>query len=595
MSVTVCFWLAAAVFLGSVLLAVSLLRDKRERGNVLTPLNVLFAGVMVTAVLLFLPAYLHQEAESSFQGLKGLAFSLYSAIRLFAADGDYDVIVENISGGELASWYVTLCSVLMVMAPALTFGVVLSFFSNLSANLAYLLSYFKETYIFSELNERSLTLAADLKRKNASAAVVFTNVVEAAEDSDRGLQDRAGSIGAICFKKDILAANFGFHTKNRGLWFFAISENGENNLSRALRLIECYGDRENSHLYVFSTGAESEALLTSAQGRAMKVRRVDEVESLINRSLYDEGHLLFAGDLPEENGEKKITAVVVGMGKHGTAMVKALTWFCQMDGYRVEIHAFDQDTLAEDKFRAQCPELMDSRYNGVSVPGEPRYKIQIHSGLSVETATFAEEIHNLDQATYVLVALGSDAQNIRTAMQLRTLFEQCGAKPRIQAIVYSSEKREALDGLHNFKGQPYDIEFIGDLQSSYSADVVIDSELEEDALKRHLRWGKESEFWGFEYNYRSSVALAIHSKAKRMQGIPGAMKPDNELTEAERLALEVLEHRRWNAYMRSQGYIYSGSPNKSTRNDLGKMHHDLIPYGELSEEEKRKDSKAASK
>jgi hypothetical protein len=52
----------------------------------------------------------------------------------------------------------------------------------------------------------------------------------------------------------------------------------------------------------------------------------------------------------------------------------------------------------------------------------------------------------------------------------------------------------------------------------------------------------------------------------------------------------VLEHRRWNAYMRSEGYVFSGSTDKKSRNDLAKMHHDLVNFADLSEEEKRKDS-----
>ena len=69
----------------------------------------------------------------------------------------------------------------------------------------------------------------------------------------------------------------------------------------------------------------------------------------------------------------------------------------------------------------------------------------------------------------------------------------------------------------------------------------------------------------------------------------------NELTEEERTAIEKLEHRRWNAYMRSEGYIYSGSHDKASRNDLGKMHHDLIEYDQMDDEEKRKDSKLGTK
>ena len=125
--------------------------------------------------------------------------------------------------------------------------------------------------------------------------------------------------------------------------------------------------------------------------------------------------------------------------------------------------------------------------------------------------------------------------------------------------------------------------------------MILDSELEAEALQRHLKWGKEEEFWTYEYNYRSSIASAIHFHARIRCGIPGAGKREEELTPAERLVIETLEHRRWNAYMRAEGYIYSGSKEKSSRNDLGKMHHDLVDYASLSEEEKRKDSRVGTK
>lgn len=593
MDITVSFWLSMILFLGSGALALWLATHKQHRG-MLDPLNVLFAGVLLSAIALFVPGYIAVEPEGPFQFLKSLLFSIYSAIRLFAAEGDYPVIYDSIADSSITPWYLALASVLMVLAPALTFGVVLSFFSNLSSTFRYLLSFGRDTYIFSELNEESLALASDLRKNNPKAALVFTDVFEPDEDHAYELREQAKDVGAILFKKDILAVRFNLHDPRRNLWFFTMARDEGANIEHALRLVDLYGDRQNTHLYVFSTSVEGEALLSAAHERVIKVRRVDEVQSLISRTLYDDGQVLFRNAREEKDGVKAISAVVIGMGKHGTAMVKALSWFCQMDGYRVRINAFDRDPLAEERFSALCPELMDPRYNGVYVDGEAQYYIRIHSGMEVDTKSFADRILTMDDATYVLVALGDDSLNIQTALRLRMLFERCGAKPAIQAIVRSSDKRQALEGLKNYRGQAYNIDFIGDLESSYAEKVIIDSELEEEALRRHLRWGAEKEFWGYEYNYRSSMALAIHARAKALCGIPGAQKSDEELTEQERLELEVLEHRRWNAYMRAEGYVYSGSPDKSSRNDLGKMHHDLVSFDDLSEEDKRKDSRVGS-
>ena len=173
-------------------------------------------------------------------------------------------------------------------------------------------------------------------------------------------------------------------------------------------------------------------------------------------------------------------------------------------------------------------------------------------------------------------------------------FERLKIHPVIQAIVYDSQRKKALEGIQNYRGQAYDIQFIGDMEASYTEAVIMGSELEAQALQRHLKWGKEEEFWTYEYNYRSSVASAIHMKARIHCGIAGADKKEDELTGREQEIIENLEHRRWNAYMRSEGYVFSGSTDKSSRNDLAKMHHDLVDFSSLTEEEKRKDSKVGT-
>ena len=389
--------------------------------------------------------------------------------------------------------------------------------------------------------------------------------------------------------------NFGIHSPQKSLFFFNISVNETENLDQALRLIEVYNKRPQTHLYVFSTKVESELLLTQIPKGQVKVRRINEVQSLVNRILYENGNMLFESARLTQDGEKKISAVVVGMGSHGTEMVKALSWLGQMDGYTLEINAFDKEENAEEKFCALAPELMSPVYNGMQVPGEAQYQITIHSGLDVETISFVERLRERTDTTYVLISLGDDDVNIRTAVSMRMWFERMGIHPVIQAIVYNSQQSRALEGIKNYRGQAYDIDFVGDTETSFSSDVIMDSELEEDALRRHLKWGEEESFWAYEYNYRSSVATAIHMRARILCGIPGADKREEELTTQERDALEVLEHRRWNAYMRAEGYIYSGSKDKSSRNDLGKMHHDLVDFASLSEEDKRKDSQVGSK
>ena len=583
-----CFGLS----IGSLMAAAAILiitSNSRCRFNVF---NTLFAGVLGAVFFVFIPIHI-VKAEPTILGIwKTLLLSVFNTIQVFASGCEFGIVTESIGycPEELVAVYQVWVAVLYVLAPVFTFGFVLSLFKNFSAKLRYFGAYFRDVYIFSELNDKSLTLAADIKSRNKKSVIVFTDVFKGNEEKKYELIESAKKLGAICFRKDILVIDFKKHSSKKAIYFFTIGENETENLNQSLKLIDLYRQRDNTHIYAFSTRVESELLLTAVDKGKIRVRRINEVQSLISRTLYERGEIIFDSAKESSDGLKHISAVVVGMGCHGTEMVKALAWYGQMDGYSLEINAFDKDPLAEEKFVALAPELMSAEYNGVSVMGEAQYKITVHSGVDVDTITFVNEIAEINNATYVMVALGSDDVNIKTAVNLRMYFERMKIHPVIQAIVHNSQQKKALQGIRNYRGQEYDTEFIGDMESSYTENVIMDSELEEEALRRHLKWGNEDEFWNYEYNYRSSIASVIHIKARINRGIPGAAKTEDELTVEERSIIESLEHRRWNAYMRAEGYVFSGSKDKSSRNDLAKMHHDLVDFASLSDEEKRKDS-----
>jgi hypothetical protein len=167
-------------------------------------------------------------------------------------------------------------------------------------------------------------------------------------------------------------------------------------------------------------------------------------------------------------------------------------------------------------------------------------------------------------------------------------------------VLTGSEAKAGLSNATNFAGQPYNIFFVGDPLTSYSENVILHSAVEKEAFERHCSYcngdaEKIEDFWRYEYCYSSSMAATIHDDAKKLCGIAGASKKVDEQADEERDVLEDLEHRRWNVYMRSEGYIYSGSPEKASRNDLAKKHHNLIPFAQLSDEDKRKDSRVAAK
>ena len=261
--------------------------------------------------------------------------------------------------------------------------------------------------------------------------------------------------------------------------------------------------------------------------------------------------------------------------------------FYEEEGYRVRIDIFEKSLDAEERIKAECPELLSERCNGTHIRGEAEYDIRFHSGIDYRSERFCRELRECPHPTFVFVAVGTDAANIDASIFIRTELERMGAKPDIVAVLLSNEKRKTVSGIRNFRGQPYNIQSIGDTDSVFSEKEIIHSEIEAEALRIHLKWGVEEDFWKYEYNHRSSLSTAIHRKAKIACGVLDPDAPPKTAEEIE--ALSLLEHRRWNAYVRSEGYIFSGSTDPKSKNDLGKMHNDLVGFYSLSAEEQKKD------
>lgn len=588
----ICYILSIAALAGMSFFCLGASRGfwgKRCKGHLF---KMLFATVFVSSFIMFLPINSFESPEGIWGGLRTVFLSLFTAMQTFGMGCEFEVVKTGLSEcqGIMNGLYQVWASFLFFAAPVFTFGFALSFFKNLMSHIRYrFLCRKNDVYIFSEVNERSVALARSIKENREATktqiTLVFTDVFEKNEEASFELMDQVKKLGAITFKNDMLVIDFNKHSKKTALSFFTIGEDQTENLNQTLKLVERYKERDNTNVYFFSTNVQSEILLSALDKGKVKARRINEVRSLINRVLYEKSEMFFGVDQKDEEGKKHISALIVGMGQHGTEMVKALSWFCQMDGYSFEINAFDRDSLAEDKFKAQAPALLT-----------PEYNININSGYDVDTDSFARGVSALDNTSYVFVALGDDDKNINAAVNLRMLFERLGKKPIIQAIVYNTHQKNALQNIKNFKKQEYNIDFIGDLETSYSEDVIVNSVLEAKALKVHLLYNNDpEEFWSYEYNYRSSTATAIHNCAKEKYHVSGIDKPDSERSDEERTALEELEHRRWNAYMHSEGYIYSGSNDSKSRNDLAKMHHNITHYDELSDEDKRKDSRVATK
>ncbi|MBO4873204.1 MAG: hypothetical protein J5496_07295, partial [Lachnospiraceae bacterium] len=345
-----CFIISMAVLL--LFAAGALILAARGAGHrILTPFRCFAAGLFLSVFFCFLPIVRSSQISSAepVPVLKLVGVSFYSAVQVFSFDADSEMIFDGIralnaysstAALRLMKAYSVFFSLMHIIAPLMTFTLILSFFRGLWVWLRYFFHLPGDTYYFSELNEAAVTLAEDLRRNHPKAEIVFAGTEK--ESRIRPLMNRAGRLKAFCLAADLSALHFKIHRRRDRLFFFLITENEEENISTAAALIRRFRDRENTALYVFTDSPSARLLLAQQEPGRLRLRRIGVVREMLERHLYEEGIRLYDTAV-QENGRRRIAVLIAGLGACGTELLKALAWFCQMDGYTLSIDAFDAD------------------------------------------------------------------------------------------------------------------------------------------------------------------------------------------------------------------------------------------------------------
>ncbi len=543
--------------------AVSLYRNERK----LTPHLTWCFMTAISAFFWFLPYFwLTDNAENYIlKALKTLGATLQGIIRIFAVDETYADIVEAVAEHSVSApvlqFYSGIGIFLYLLAPILTFGFILSLFKNIHAYAKYYSFLGKEVHIFSELNERSLALAESIVRpineddkdqkerkkrnilKNAPL-IIFADILDKNEEEHLDLVANAKDIGAILFRQDITAIHF--KRKNQKMYFYLISDEEPEKTMHMDHIISHYKNVPNTKLYIFSDSEESKCFLDSypteeKENMRLEVIRVNDIRSLIYHNLDVNGLRLFEhahvydlqGDISAQ--EREIHAVIVGFGRYGKELTKALLWYCQLPGYRVKITVFDEHEDTKDAFMAMCPEIViDAPYQKKN---DMRYEIHFEC-CKAGAENFYQKLTGLSPVTYVFVSLGEDNLNIATSMGIRSRLAMLRSYPDIETVIYNSAIKERI-GIDWHESLPnkntasakktyreiHNIHIIGDLDSFYSNKTVINSDLTKEGFLVHCRYcnactEKEQEtakktFYMDDYGFFSSVAKALHARLRK--------------------------------------------------------------------------------
>lgn len=672
--------LSFVTFLVTIVISVSTIMQSRKYGSVLK--SSLFPIALVGIFLSILPITIasHFIIGDDYAGESipmGIIAGLFDAIQMFGANLGMNLNSLPLeSGTPIRSIYIHYIGVLYILAPVTTLGTIFTLLGNLfHFPVIVFLSLWCDTYIFSNLNIQSATLAKSVRAHcGHRCLIIFGNVDESVtqelRDSIRGKHTYLVRYSVGWLQRAVSGGR-------KGRTYVFCSDDETANLDASIRLTQDLSGEKGKHRYAvipFCTSPAAGFLLDAAAQDWEK--RVDKQSINLRRfdwarytayMLLSHYPLFVLGEpsgsekgRPVANyGDQETHVLIVGDGALSREYLRGVLWArCLGKDTLVRITVIAQDVKALEAWaRGVFPDLLEEERAVEFLERGPESE-EFEKWLST----------NVYGPSIVLVDMGDDLLSARVALHMRELTERCAVRsgarnerklptwrPAILAAVKDSAVAHMLAGSRSM-GKPFNVYPVGTNEDVYCYESVFDSVLERYARnvnraygdvydrqasdgdgKRDERAAKRAladrEFEMSEYCRRSSAATAVHLKyglfvycrnllhgahgvafnakvVNRIRDIDWSKDLgdfDDDLLESyteyvtEEIArvessgengndwLREMEHDRWCAYMRSEGYQKADAAElelcyRITKRDqysLARLHGCLVPYEEL--------------
>ncbi len=366
-------------------------------------------------------------------------------------------------------------------------------------------------------------------------------------------------------------------------------------------------------------------------------RIINETRTLVYK-LFDENPLFLGAN------DDKLKILILGGGRIGTAAAEIASWCGQTLKIIPEIILVDKDNSWEKRFEARCPELSAKTTSELA---KKEAKISFYN-CDIEDSDFINLMCENPDVGYVICALGDNELNIKTALKVRETYEKmlynCNEKMnfanklRVHLLIDAPFLSDISKSLRFDNKNKCNFIPFGGLQEIYTKENITSSYLNKlgiavnrfykrDQMKNKIEAADlnkktkviseveaiaDSEYNQKEYNRVSSISAGLHFKYKLYSALTEICgikiddakwlgKPSSEMIDklGEVLLnsdiveeLSILEHRRWNVYMRSQGWTVATTKmadkwyktEKNTwKNFTAKMTPCLVSWDELDE------------
>ncbi len=356
-------------------------------------------------------------------------------------------------------------------------------------------------------------------------------------------------------------------------------------------------DKTTISLYTVSNQPEAATIMDNLMKRGTKdpllykQTTIDEYKRIAFKLLHDEPLYKFVDDTTE-----KLDILIVGFGRMGQELLKAISWAGCFPNTDTNVHVISRRGIENGKnLLSECPELgVDLRHiGGFEQPENGGMQINKDAPIyyySTETKgpDFDNIIRSLVHCRYIVVSLGDDSTTLETALRIYRLImreyylnDKTIVPPEIHVRIRDDENIKLVSAKDD-KSAFASFKQFGSDKDIYGTDEISESELEKMAVEarkiymeqnnlQNERWASYEYLSQFGKNANQAAGLHALYKLHFMEKVKainlsesGSMDLeesrkvfDTLVSPDEREQIANWEHIRWQAYMRTEGFVHA--------------------------------------
>lgn len=512
---------------------------------------------------------------------------------------------------EAVAIYGIVTSVLNAITPIIGGTFVLDLLTGFFPSVRLALMPLRRKFVFSQLNENALTLAEDILRDQQYRTVmnirgfclrpvmVFSGV-DRAGDSAQALMERVKRMGGLCVRHDLRKLSL---RRSKAVHYFLIHEDPNENLGLLTELLEYRPDGKPlwrcaaangepvCRIVVFGqddVGCELIKRISDAHRPASEqilIRAIRNQTHTANNLMYEVPLFLPLLAKPAEQ-RRDLHVAIVGSTGLAEEIFKAVYWCGQIPNVRLHVRVLAEDPERwRSRLREQCPELLEScdpnapllrvKPYGPAELRNPPYLASLEFCQAEDLTAVAQYPAELLRLTdYYVLAMEEDGDNLLAAQRLqsiltaRAMTKGLPLRPAIVPVVLdrrlAAAARHAEPGLY----EPCVIPFASRESNFCCSNVYMSSIARQSMTSRELYNRKHSQKdLNDGYTNQCNEARALHAPYK-LFGIGWLQEADlrkslseryrvqapAEFTEEQEDLMAWVEHRRWNAFLRTRGF-----------------------------------------